>query len=119
VSLNDVTDAGLAAVGLGLRNNQTLERFVCDSSVIGSPGCVRLCNSACTSQLRDLELNFNYIRDEGAQALAEWLTLPTCTLERVGLRDNYITGVGAEAIVEALRFVFCVFLNSVSQFDLV
>ncbi|XP_036417261.1 ribonuclease inhibitor-like [Colossoma macropomum] len=73
---------------------------------ITGEGCVDLIKalkSNPSSQLRELNLSYNDLRDSGVENLSDLLEDPHCKLETIQLEGCSITGEGWAALVKALK----------------
>ncbi|XP_037116564.1 LOW QUALITY PROTEIN: uncharacterized protein LOC119128354 [Syngnathus acus] len=105
LSDNDLRDDGLEALAAGLAKPQCtlqvlrlqlckLSKKSCEAlaSVLSSPG-----------SLRELDLGFNDLRDDGLEALAAGLAKPQCTLQVLRLAWCEIGTRGCVSLAKALR----------------
>ncbi|XP_061133238.1 NACHT, LRR and PYD domains-containing protein 3-like isoform X2 [Syngnathus typhle] len=105
LGFNDLCDDGLEALVAGLAKPQCTLQFLrlwncklskksCEAlaSVLSSPG-----------SLRELDLGFNDLCDDGLEALAAGLAKPQCTLQVLRLMECEISTRGCVSLAKALR----------------
>ncbi|XP_078022806.1 NACHT, LRR and PYD domains-containing protein 12-like isoform X3 [Epinephelus lanceolatus] len=70
-----------------------------------SAGCCRPLTSALSSSsdLKELDLSWNYLMDQGAELLSDWLRKPQCRLETLRLADCQFTERGCAALGSSLK----------------
>ncbi|XP_049895770.1 ribonuclease inhibitor-like [Epinephelus moara] len=68
-----------------------------------SAECCRSLTSALSSSsdLKELDLSYNYLKDQGAELLSDWLRKPQCRLET--LRLSHCTESSCEYLASALE----------------
>ncbi|XP_061124926.1 NACHT, LRR and PYD domains-containing protein 12-like [Syngnathus typhle] len=101
---NDLGDDGLEALAAGLANPH------CTLQVLGLSGC-KLSEKSCEAlasvlsslcSLRELDLGWNDLRDDGLEALAIGLAKPQCTLQFLALMNCKLSKKGCEALASVL-----------------
>ncbi|XP_078022773.1 NACHT, LRR and PYD domains-containing protein 12-like isoform X8 [Epinephelus lanceolatus] len=70
-----------------------------------SAGCCRSLTSALSSSsdLKELDLSYNYLMDQGAGLLSDWLRKPQCRLKTLRLADCRFTERGCAALGSSLK----------------
>ncbi|XP_037098598.1 protein NLRC5-like isoform X4 [Syngnathus acus] len=101
---NDLRDNRLEALAAGLAKPQcTLEVLTLKSCELSKKSCEALASvlsSPCS--LRELELSWNDLGDDGLEALAAGLAKPQCTLQVLTLRDCNLSKKSCEALASVL-----------------
>ncbi|XP_078022805.1 NACHT, LRR and PYD domains-containing protein 12-like isoform X2 [Epinephelus lanceolatus] len=70
-----------------------------------SAGCCRSLTSALSSSsdLKELDLSYNYLKDQGAELLSDWLRKPQCRLKTLRLAGCEFTERGCAALGSSLK----------------
>ncbi|XP_078022816.1 NACHT, LRR and PYD domains-containing protein 12-like isoform X13 [Epinephelus lanceolatus] len=105
LSRNKLQDSGVMLLSDGLKSpNCKLQRLSLKSCWL-SAGCCRPLTSALSSSsdLKELDLSWNYLMDQGAELLSDWLRKPQCRLETLRLADCQFTERGCAALGSSLK----------------
>lgn len=97
----NIGNAGAVALGRSLEHNTNLESLSLSYNLISPVGAVPLLSQGAT-RVRMLDLRYNSIGDDGADAIAQILP-KNPNLQNLTLRNNFIGPVGAATIAEALE----------------
>ncbi|XP_076835967.1 NACHT, LRR and PYD domains-containing protein 12-like isoform X2 [Brachyhypopomus gauderio] len=107
LNLNKPGDSGVKQLSALLEDPHcTLEKLHLSECSITEEGCAALCSalrSNPSSQLRELNLEYNEPGDSGVKQLSALLKDPHCTLEILHLSDCSIREEGCAALCSALR----------------
>ncbi|KAM9812219.1 NACHT, LRR and PYD domains-containing protein 3-like [Syngnathus typhle] len=105
LSYNDLYDDGLEALAAGLAKPQcTLQVLRLSRCNLSKKSCEVLASvlsSPCN--LRDLDLSYNLLYNDGLEALAGGLAKPKCSLQVLGLKSCMITTRGCVSLAKALQ----------------
>ena len=100
LSSNPIGDGGMAEIAKLLERGSTLRRLYLYDVGISDKGVIILAKKLSKSELKELDLNSNKIRNRGAQALAGAIKNNN-KLEWLDVKYNEISGNGARAIKKA------------------
>ncbi|XP_073695079.1 NACHT, LRR and PYD domains-containing protein 3-like [Garra rufa] len=104
LSNNDLQDTGVKMLSDALKSpNCKLERLRLSGCMVTEVGC-RYLDSALksTSQLKELDLSYNYPGEVGVKLLSDRLNDPNCTLEKLNVEHNEVI-----RITPGLQKYFC------------
>nr|XP_049616949.1 NACHT, LRR and PYD domains-containing protein 12 isoform X34 [Syngnathus scovelli] len=104
LSDNDLGDDGLEALAAGLAKPQcTLQVLKLNSCKLSKKSCEALASVLSSSRtLRELDLSWNDLGDDGLEALAAGLAKPQCTLQVLRLWDCNLSEKSGEALASVL-----------------
>ncbi|KAM9834904.1 uncharacterized protein ACBT44_014800 isoform 1-T1 [Syngnathus typhle] len=104
LSGNDLHDDGLEALAAGLAKPQcTLQVLRLESCNLSKKSCEALASVLSSpGSLRELNLGFNDLRDDGLEALAAGLAKPQCILQVLKLEDCKLSKKSCEALASVL-----------------
>ena len=98
----NIGNSGAIALGRALDHNTNLHSLSLCYNLISAAGAVPLLSSQGATRVRTLDLRYNSIGDDGAEALARGLSMNP-NLQNLSLRNNFIGPVGAASLCEALE----------------
>lgn len=102
---NDLGDAGVAVLALGLKANSTLQLLDLRSNGITENGALSIQGVLVSStSLLCLRLGNNAMGTRGAHAVARGLTYRNSSLRKIDLSANEIVGPGAGALAHMIRY---------------
>ncbi|KAM9834918.1 NACHT, LRR and PYD domains-containing protein 3-like isoform 2-T2 [Syngnathus typhle] len=106
---NDLHDDGLEALAAGLAKPQcTLQVLKLQDCKLSKKSCEALASVLSSSHtLRELDLCFNELCDDGLEALAAGLAKPQCTLQDLRLEDCKLSKKSCEALFSVLSSPGC------------
>lgn len=93
---------GLAAISSALNNNKTIRQLNLSWNKIGPISCMELAKPLSTSSLIKLNIAYNSIKDQGAEAIAEAL-FSNYSLEYLDLSYNSISANGTYVLANSLK----------------
>ena len=97
----------LEALGDDLRLPETLERLALGSNEIGAAGAAAFAKVPGVERLKDLDLGFNPLGDEGVEALAaaDFSALNRLIMPTVGVGDRGVSALAAQETFHVLEYV--------------
>ncbi|XP_049428083.1 NACHT, LRR and PYD domains-containing protein 12-like isoform X8 [Epinephelus fuscoguttatus] len=101
---NDLRDGGVTKLCEFLAEPRCgLETLSLNSCML-SAGCCRPLTSALSSSsdLKELDLSCNYLMDQGAELLSDWLRKPQCRLETLSLNSCWLSAEHCRPLTSAL-----------------
>ncbi|XP_061125356.1 NACHT, LRR and PYD domains-containing protein 3-like isoform X4 [Syngnathus typhle] len=115
LSDNDLGDDGLEALAAGLaKPHCTLQVLKLKKCKLSKKSCEALASVLSSpSSLRELDLGYNNLGDDGLEALAAGLAKPQCALQVLGLRECNLSKKSCEALASVLSSP-----GSLSELDL-
>nr|XP_049616912.1 NACHT, LRR and PYD domains-containing protein 12 isoform X4 [Syngnathus scovelli] len=104
LSDNDLGDDGLEALAAGLAKPQcTLQVLKLNSCKLSKKSCEALASVLSSSRtLRELDLSWNDLGDDGLEALAAGLAKPQCTLQVLRLDECKLSKKSCDALASVL-----------------
>ncbi|XP_037116568.1 uncharacterized protein LOC119128357 isoform X2 [Syngnathus acus] len=101
---NDLRDDGLEALAAGLAKPQcTLQVLMLEICKLSKKSCEALASVLSSpGSLRELDLGWNDLRDDGLEALAAGLAKPQCTLQVLRLESCNLSKKSCEALASVL-----------------
>ncbi|XP_071028977.1 NLR family CARD domain-containing protein 3-like [Oncorhynchus clarkii lewisi] len=106
LSYNDLKDSGVKLLSAGLGNPHCkLETLRLSGCLVTEEGCASLISAleSNPSNLRELDLSKNDLKDSGVKLLSAELGNPHCKLETLRLSGCLVTEEGCASLVSALR----------------
>ncbi|XP_078022798.1 NACHT, LRR and PYD domains-containing protein 3-like isoform X10 [Epinephelus lanceolatus] len=102
---NDLTDGGVTKLCEFLAEPRCGLETLSLKSCRLSAGCCRSLTSALSSSsdLKELDLSWNYLMDQGAELLSDWLRKPQCGLKTLRLAGCKFTERGCAALGSSLK----------------
>ncbi|KAL7405385.1 hypothetical protein ABVT39_028212 [Epinephelus coioides] len=105
LSRNQLQDSGVTLLSDGLKSpNCKLQRLSLNYCSL-SAGCCRPLTSALSSSsdLKELDLSWNHLKDQGVKLLSDWLRKPQCRLKTLRLAGCQFTERGCAALGSSLK----------------
>ncbi|XP_078126736.1 uncharacterized protein LOC144530836 [Sander vitreus] len=101
---NLLTDSGVKLLSDGLKSpNCKLQRLRLSDCRLTAAGCRSLTFALSnSSDLRELNLSYNDLEDQGLELLSDWLRKPQCRLEILSLRCCRLTAASCRSLTFAL-----------------
>ena len=107
ISLNlaglKIGNNGAEALARSLEQNTALQSLTLCYNLISGSGALSLLAPRPMKEIKLLDLRYNAIGDDGANALAEAIKSRNATLQNVSIRDNFVGPRGVVRIAEALE----------------
>ncbi|XP_078022620.1 NACHT, LRR and PYD domains-containing protein 12-like isoform X4 [Epinephelus lanceolatus] len=105
LSRNKLQDSGVTLLSDGLKSpNCKLQRLSLKSCRLSAECCRPLTSAlSSSSDLKELDLSYNQLMDQGAELLSDWLRKPQCRLETLRLADCQFTERGCAALGSSLK----------------
>ncbi|XP_028420839.1 NACHT, LRR and PYD domains-containing protein 3-like isoform X3 [Perca flavescens] len=104
MSGNNLLDSGVKLLSDGLKSpNCKLQRLCLNSCRLTAACCKSLTFALSdSSDLRELNLSYNYLKDQGVELLSDWLRKPQCKLEILSLRSCWLTAASCRTLTSVL-----------------
>ncbi|XP_031179348.1 NLR family CARD domain-containing protein 3-like [Sander lucioperca] len=104
LSGNYLLDSGMELLSYGLKSpNCKLQRLRLSSCWLTAAGCQSLTSALSdSSDLRELDLSYNSLKDQGVELLSDWLRKSQCRLEILSLSDCLLTAASCRSLTSAL-----------------
>ncbi|KAL7403948.1 hypothetical protein ABVT39_007641 [Epinephelus coioides] len=105
LSRNKLQDSGVTLLSDGLKSpNCKLQRLSLNSCRLSAECCRSLTSAlSSSSDLKELDLSYNYLMDQGAELLSDWLRKPQCRLKTLRLAHCQFTERGCAALGSSLK----------------
>ncbi|XP_078022626.1 NACHT, LRR and PYD domains-containing protein 12-like isoform X9 [Epinephelus lanceolatus] len=105
LSRNKLQDSGVTLLSDGLKSpNCKLQRLSLKSCRLSAECCRPLTSAlSSSSDLKELDLSYNQLMDQGAELLSDWLRKPQCRLETLRLAHCQFTERGCAALGSSLK----------------
>ncbi|KAL7403576.1 hypothetical protein ABVT39_002511 [Epinephelus coioides] len=104
LSRNKLQDSGVTLLSDGLKSpNCKLQRLSLNSCRLSAERCRSLTSAlSSSSDLKELDLSWNHLMDQGAELLSDWLRKPQCRLKTLSLSSCRLSAECCRSLTSAL-----------------